>query len=199
MISCIAGTAYAALRKLAPNGEDTLVIFGQGPVGLMATIMAKAMGARVIAVDPVADRLELARRFQADEVVNPLTGDWVEAVRDLSGGMGARLALETSGHASAHQGVIDVLRPNGQGAFVGFGASEPTVNLSQIISKQLVLMGSFVMPVHYYEDLVDFILRHDLSPQFQALITHRFPLTAAAEAFGVADAGRAGKVLFVWE
>jgi threonine dehydrogenase-like Zn-dependent dehydrogenase len=199
LIACIAGTCYSALRKLRPNGEETVVIFGQGPVGLTGTIMARAMGARVIGVDPVSERLELAKRLGADVVLDPGVGDLAAAVRDLTHGAGAELAYETSGSPAAHQGVIDVLKLGGRAAFVGFGSSAPSVNLTAIIGKQLTLMGSFVMPMPYYDDLVRFMLRYNLSAPFQQMITHRFPITAAAEAFRVADSARAGKVIFAWD
>jgi len=199
MIACIAGTCFSALRKLRPNGEDTVVVFGQGPVGLMGTIMARAMGARVIGVDPTEERLDLARRVGADAVVNPARVDLVAAIKELTGGAGADAALETSGSTAAHQGVIDVLRLNGRGVFVGFGSTEPSVNLTSIIERQLVLMGSYVMPMPYYWDLVDFILEHDLPARFQQIITHRFEISEAPEAFQVADAGKAGKIMLVWD
>jgi len=199
MIACIAGTCFSAARKLQPNGEDTVVVFGQGPVGLMGVLMLKAMGARVIGVDPVGERLALAEELGADEVLNPDAVDLVAAVGDLTGRAGADAALETSGSAAAHRAVIDVLRPGGRGVFVGIGSRERSVNLTSIVGKQLVLMGSFVMPIHYYADLVDFIVAHDLPSGFGRMITHRFPLTEAAEAFRVADGGRAGKIMFVWE
>ena len=199
LIGCIAGTSFSALRKLCPNGEDTIAVFGQGPVGLMGTIMAKAMGARVIAVEPTEERRTLALKVGADEAVDPTMGDLGAAVRGLTGGAGADLALETSGSAAAHQGVLDVLRVNGKAVFVGFGAQGRTVNLTSIIGKQLTLMGSFVMPIHYYDGLVRFLLRHGLSARFKDMITHRFSLTEAEEAFRLADAGKAGKILFVWE
>ena len=199
MIACISGTCYSAARRMRPNGEDTVVVFGQGPVGLTGNLMIKAMGARVIGVDPVDERLSLARDLGTDEVINPNRIDLVGAVKELTGGTGADAALETSGSPAAHQGVIDVLRRNGRGVFVGFGSSEPSVNLTSIIGKQVTLMGSFVMPIHFYQDLVDLMIEHDLSFAFQRLITHRFPLTEAAEAFRVADAGKSGKVMFVWD
>jgi propanol-preferring alcohol dehydrogenase len=199
MIACIAGTCFTAARKMQPNGEDTVVVFGQGPVGLVGLLMIKAMGARVIGVDPVEERLALAKELGADEVINPDDVDLVEAIRDLTGGEGADAALETSGRPAAHRGVIDVLRRNGRGVFVGFGSREPSVNLTSIIGKQLTLMGSFVMPIHFYQDLVDFMIDHDLSAAFQRMITHRYPLTEAAEAFRVADEARSGKVMFVWD
>jgi propanol-preferring alcohol dehydrogenase len=199
MIACIAGTCYSAMRKLRPNGEDTVAVFGQGPVGLTGMLMAKAMGARTIGVDPVEKRLALARKLGVDEVVNSGTVDTAKAIRDLTKGTGVGMALETSGSPEAHRAVIDSLRVNGAAAFVGFGSREPSVNLTSIIGRQLRLMGSFVMPIHYYEDLVDFMLAHDLSSSFQTMITHRFKITEAAEAFRVADAGNAGKIMFAWE
>src|SRR5262249_10139951 len=68
-ISCGTGTAYGALRRLELSGRDTLAVFGQGPVGLSATQLGTAMGARVIAVDLSAERRQLAREFGAESVI----------------------------------------------------------------------------------------------------------------------------------
>lgn len=199
LIACIAGTCYSAMRKLQPDGETDMVIFGQGPVGLIGTIMAKALGARVISVDPSPPRLELARALGADVTLNPSEVEVGPMVRELTQGRGADRAFETSGSAVAHRGVIDVLGRNGVGVFVGFGRAGESVDLTAIIGKQLTLRGSFVMPIHWYDDLVRFLLRHDLPSKCQTLITHRYPITEAATAFAMADSAQAGKVVFVWE
>jgi (R,R)-butanediol dehydrogenase / meso-butanediol dehydrogenase / diacetyl reductase len=96
-IACGTGTAYAALKRLDVSGRDTLAIFGQGPVGLSATQLATAMGARVIAVDPSAERRDMARAMGAEVALDPSTGDPVEAIRALSHGEGADATLECSG------------------------------------------------------------------------------------------------------
>ena len=70
-IACGSGTAYGALRRMNISGRDTIAIFGQGPVGLAGTQFAKAMGARVIALDINPQRLARAKEFGADEVVDP--------------------------------------------------------------------------------------------------------------------------------
>lgn len=205
MIACIAATGFSSLRKLALNGEDTLIVFGQGPVGLTGTIMAKALGARVIGVDPVPERRALSAALGADEVLDPGAGasaseiDLNAAVRALTGGMGADAAFETSGSAAARQAVIQVLRRGGRAAFVGIGAQGPTTDLGGIIGNELTLMGSFVMPIHYYWDLVDFMLQYDLPARYQQMITHRYRLEDAGEAFLVAESARAGKVVFEWD
>src|SRR5450756_124888 len=83
-IACGSGTAYSALRRMNLSGNDTIAIFGQGPVGLAATQYAKAMGAKVIALDISPQRLERAKAFGADAAVNPGSNDPVAAIRDLS-------------------------------------------------------------------------------------------------------------------
>ena len=110
MIACIAATGFSSLRKLQLNGEDTLVVFGQGPVGLTGDIMGQALGARVIGVDLVPERLALAKKLGVKLVANPGACDLLATIRDLTGGRGADAAYETSGSAAGHQGVLDVLK-----------------------------------------------------------------------------------------
>ena len=92
-ISCGTGTAWGTLEMIDIRGDDTIVIFGQGPVGLSATRLATAMGARVIATDIAPHRVDLARTFSADAVVNAAEVSSVrDAVRELTRGRGATKA-----------------------------------------------------------------------------------------------------------
>src|SRR5262245_14200956 len=76
-VSCGTGTAYQALRRLDISGRDTLAVFGQGPVGLSATMLGAAMGARIMAVDVGRERRELAQMFGGGASVDPgATGAW---------------------------------------------------------------------------------------------------------------------------
>src|SRR5919198_882003 len=88
-ISCGTGTAYGALKRLDVSGRDTLAVFGQGPVGLSATMLGVAMGARVIAVDTVAERRALAKELGAEAVIDPKAVDPVVAIHELTQGEGA--------------------------------------------------------------------------------------------------------------
>jgi len=198
LIACIVATGYSAMRKLRCNGEDTLLVMGQGPVGLVGDILGKALGARVLGVDLAPERLRLGEAAGADATL-PAGQDLAAALRDLTGGAGATAAYETSGSVAGRQAVIDGLGVHGRAAFVGFGGGEPSLPVAPIIGKELTITGSFVMPVGYYWDLVDLMLSSDLSARFQRIITHRFDLADAAEAMAVADEGRCGKVVFVWE
>lgn len=196
-IACIAGTAYSALLKLAPSGRDTLAIFGLGPEGLVAGMMAKAFGSRVIGFELVGERLDLARRIGLDYVFDAGEVDPAAVVRGLTEGRGADGALETSGSPIAQVQAVRLVRKRGKVVFVGAGHEEPCIAPWWIMQREVTLMGTFVMPIYLYEDLVRFILRHRLD--LEQVVTHRFSIEDAAEAFRLADSRRAGKILFVWE
>jgi len=196
LMACAAGTAFSSMHKLQVSGQDTLVIFGQGPVGLCGLLVAKALGGRVIGVDPIPERRALALQLGADKALDPGQTDVLTAVRDLTHGDGADLAFETSGSAAGQNGAVDCLRLGGKAVFVGFGVQDKTLNPSQFIGRQLTLMGSFVMPVYMYYDLAQFVLDHDLP--LDRMVTHRFPLEKAPEAFALFDQGATGKVVLEW-
>jgi len=200
LIACAAGTAFSALRKLQVSGNDTVVIFGQGPVGMNCLIMARGMGGRVIAVEPIAQRRALARKLGADEIIDPNSSDVRSAVRSLTKGEGADVALDCSGSDAARDGAITCLRLGGKAAFVGLGsrpAGEPSpINALHLIGSQITVMGSFVMPISNYWDLADFIVQRRL-PMLE-MITHRFSIEEAPEAVALFDGGRTGKVIIEW-
>src|SRR5499425_2926822 len=100
-VSCGTGTAYGALKRLDVSGRDTLAVFGQGPVGLSATLLGAAMGARVIAIDVTGARLDLARELGAEATINAAEVDPILAVRELTHGEGADATLDCTGNATA--------------------------------------------------------------------------------------------------
>jgi D-arabinose 1-dehydrogenase-like Zn-dependent alcohol dehydrogenase len=87
-VACGTGTAFAALKRMRLCGADTLAVFGQGPVGLSATVLGVAMGARVIAVETSPERMKLAREFGAAAVLDAAKEDAVAAIREITGGAG---------------------------------------------------------------------------------------------------------------
>ena len=142
-ISCGSGTAYGALRRMNVSGRDTIAIFGQGPVGLAGTQFAKAMGARVIALDTNPQRLERAREFGADELVNPGSNDPVEAIKELTHGKYADLSLDTSSNREARLNAIRSTKVWGTMCFVGEGG-DVTIDVSpHLLRRQMTLIASW--------------------------------------------------------
>jgi propanol-preferring alcohol dehydrogenase len=196
VISCQGGTAYAPLRRLGASGRDTIVVSGLGPVGLCVTLMGKAMGARMIGLDPMAERRELARGLDIDAALDPGDPDAVGQVRELTEG-GADALVETSGRPEAHAKIADYLRVNGQAAIVGLGSTEPSINPISFFGKQLTLFASNLYPEWMLPEIFSFVQRHRVP--LSRIITHRARLAEAPEMFRLADSATAGKVIFRFE
>src|SRR5687767_15250371 len=105
-ISCGTGTAWGALKRIDVSGRDTLAVFGQGPVGLSATMLGRAMGARVIALDVIAERRALAKELGADVVLDPAAADPVTRLRELTHGEGVDAAIACSAHPDARLAAV---------------------------------------------------------------------------------------------
>ncbi|MFW5984306.1 MAG: zinc-binding dehydrogenase, partial [Halobacteria archaeon] len=118
----------------AENAEipvgGTVAVFAQGPVGLMATKGARLQGAgRVIAVETVDRRKELAREYGADEVVDFEDGDPVEQIRDLTNGEGVDAAIEALGTSGTFEQCVKVTKAGGTVANVGYHGEGEYVNI----------------------------------------------------------------------
>ncbi len=196
-ISCGTGTAWNGLKKMEISGRDTVVVFGQGPVGASGTLSAKAMGAKVIAVDVVSERLALAKELGADHVINGQEVDTVEAVRELTGGLGAAATLETSGNPLARQQALKSLRPFGRCCYVGIGGAAEIDFNADVIFKVATIFGSWTFSKAELIEIERFFV--DTKAPLNKLITHRYRLDQAVEAFKEFDGAKTGKCVFVMD
>lgn len=192
-IACGTGTAWCGLKKMNVAGGDTVAIFGQGPVGLSGTASAVAMGARVIAVDVIPERLALARKLGADAVIDAGAGGVVGAIRDLTGGRGASAALETSGNAAAREQSLEALKLFGRACFVGIGGPAAIDFNRDVIFKVVTIYGSWTFSKAELIAIARFMV--EMKVPIDRLITHHFTLDQAAEAFRIFDAGATGKCM----
>ena len=194
-ISCGTGTAYGALLRLDLSARDTIVIIGQGPVGLSATQLASAMGARVIAVDVSSERAALAKTFGAADAIDASAGDPVEAIMALTGGKGAKKVLETSGAPAGRSTAVRSAARWGTVCLVGEGG-EMTLNVSiDVIRKQLTIVGSWTVNSAKLADCIRFIADHGL--EVDRLFTDRWTLDRAEDAYKAFDKQAAGKGVFI--
>lgn len=189
-VSCGTGTAFGAIRRMEMQAGSSVAVFGQGPVGLSATMLANAMGARVIAVDINAARLDTATAFGADTTVNAADTDPAEAIRDLTGG-GADCSIECSGFPDASAAAIQALRSWGHACFVGMGPAASFDVTNDVIRKQLTLHGSWTFSAAGQRDCARFVAERKLP--VDDLFTHRFSIDEAEEAYQLFDAGQTGK------
>ncbi|WP_083255985.1 zinc-dependent alcohol dehydrogenase family protein [Domibacillus iocasae] len=191
------GTLYHAQKRLNISGRDTLVMFGLGPMGNAGVMIAKGLGATVIAVDMLDERLEMAKELGADYTINGKEANVLEEIARITNGQGADAAIDCSGSPYAENDALSCVRPHGRVAFIG-ESKETTIKPSeQLIRKQITVMGSWYFPIHEYDEIADFIVKKNLP--VEKLVTHTFPLTEAETAFRLFDERKTEKAVFIWE
>jgi len=194
-ISCGTGTAYQALRRMQLRGGQTIAIVGQGPVGLSATQLAAAMGARVIALDVSEQRLARAKDFGAEAVIGREPEDPAAGIRELTHGLGADMALDTSGAAEGRLTAVRGTRAWGVACFVG-EAGSVTLDVSpDMLRKQLTVIGSWTFSTVVQAECARFIV--DRKVAVDRLFTDRWQLAQAEEAYRVFDTQTSGKGVFL--
>ncbi len=194
-ISCGTGTAYGALKRLDLAGDETIVIFGQGPVGLSGTQLAKAMGARVIALDVSAERRQLAIDFGADIVIDPLDNDVVTAIKDHTRGEGAHKSLDCSSNAEARAQAVRCVRTWGKACYVGEGGDVNLDVSNDLIRRQVTLIGSWTFSKNGQAECASFVSERKID--VDGLFTHEFELKDAKHAYQLFDQQTTGKGVFL--
>jgi threonine dehydrogenase-like Zn-dependent dehydrogenase len=193
-IACGTGTAWGGLRRLQLTGRETIVIVGQGPVGLSATMLAAAQGARVIALDISAERLGRSARFGAWATINPAQENPVEAILALTGGRGAELALETSGSTRGAADALAALGVWGRACFLGIGA-QVHFDVKEYMARQVTVMTSWSMSSVGQLECADFVVKRGI--EVDQLFTDRWNLEEAVAAYAKFDQQSAGKGVFL--
>lgn len=186
------GVVVNAMSKVkAQPGEITTVI-GGGPVGLFATSLLKAAGAKVIACDLKPVRRELLKKCGADVVINPKEENLVEVVNENSKGYGAHVVVEAVG--SQLPLALDVLAFGGRLAQIGIPSKDITFRPFQIYAKEAQIFGSFLMK-NAMNDTIR-ILEANLIP-LDTIITHVLPLEEVNEGIEIARQGEGGKIVIM--
>jgi threonine dehydrogenase-like Zn-dependent dehydrogenase len=194
--ACVGGTAFCALQKGETSKGETVVVFGLGPVGLSVALLATQMGASVIGLDLIDARLQLGLQIGCQAVIDVRVEDPVTAILGLTDGLGTPVVVECSGSPDAQQAAIQSAAIRGRVILVGHN-DELTIDPSKqlLIRREVSLMGSWVFSRADLVDLLSFLDRERFS--FKSIITHRFPLTGAAEAFSLFDRRETGKVILI--
>jgi threonine dehydrogenase-like Zn-dependent dehydrogenase len=196
ILACQAGTAYWPLTRLAVNGRDLLVVSGLGPLGLLATLLATAMGARVAGIDPAPGRRELAERLGARLTLDPSAGPVADQLRDTHPD-GADKLIETSGAPTAQAAIGDLLKPRGHAAIVGLGTEQFAMPLARLVHREITVSGASIYPATLFPEMCRFVRDHDL--KLDSVVSHVYPLERGPDAFRVAEAADSGKVLFTFD
>ena len=188
-VSCGTGTAYGALRRMNAVGGSTIAVFGQGPVGISATLLGAKMGMRVIAVETNKERLKLAKQFGAEQALTP--EEFEQQKKDLTRGEGVDLAMDTTGHSGARIAAVRSAKTWGTVCFVGEGG-DVTINVSpDMLRKQLTIIGSWTFSAMGQAECARFVVDNGI--ELEKIFSHRWKLDQASEAYRVFDTQSTGK------
>jgi len=191
-ISCGTGTAWGALHRLGLSGDQTIAIFGQGPVGLSATLLASEMGARVIALDTGEERLARAKEFGADVLINPAkTENVVQAIRDLTHGRGAHASLDASSSPKARADAVKCVRTWGKACFVGEGDTVTLDVSNDMLRRQVTIIGSWTFSSVGQGECARYVADREID--LDRLFTQRWKLEQAEQAYQLFDKQTSGK------
>jgi len=192
-VACGFGTVYEGLRKIGISGDDDVLITGLGPVGLAAGALCRKLGARhIIGIDVVEERIQLALTLGLCDEALRSGPDNVAEVRALTGGRGVERAIDCSANDAARATAIRATRKWGRIVFLGEGGRVEFNPSPDMIHDQKTIYGSWVTSTCLMEDLVERLVRWNLHPA--DLVTHRFALDHAGEAYALMASGKCGKV-----
>jgi len=189
-----------AHTKLVIRPEDTVVIIGAGPAGIIHTSLSKNLRpAKIIVSDLINYRLEAAKQFGADLIVNPKNESLIEKVREVTSGRGADVVIVTAPNAEA---VAEGLKTCRRGGTVCLFAPTPPSTQVSVSPRRLFFSEIRIVPSYstsHIETRTALKLISSGKIKAKELITHRFPLSETSEAFKTAEKGECLKVVILNE
>lgn len=205
------GFAHAALSEpccsvlathdRAGTGQgDTVVILGAGPIGCLHVAVAKMHVARAIVTECSERRRELAARFDPDLIIDAASQDVVARVREFTKGLGADIVICANPVAETQQQGVDMVRKGGKVLLFGGlpkGSPMTTLDGNKIHYGEIEVLGTFSYHPRVHRRALD-LLADGMLPA-DKIITHQFPLGQINDAYRMAAAGDALKVLICFE
>ena len=177
-------------------GEDVLIT-GSGPIGIMATAIARFVGARHIVVTDINEyRLSLAEKMGASRIVNIQKEKLDDIINELGMKEGFDVGLEMSGNGSALHDMIRAMHHGGKIALLGIPPVDTGVDWNQIIFKGLQIKGIYGREM--FETWYKMASLIQAGLVLDPVITHKFNVTEYQHAFEMVDSGKSGKVLLDW-
>jgi threonine 3-dehydrogenase len=177
-------------------GEDVLIT-GAGPIGIMATAIARHVGARHIVVTDVNDyRLELALKLGATRAINVTRESIDDTMKSLGMAEGFDVGLEMSGNPRALRDLLRTMHHGGNVALLGIPPDETAIDWNDVIFKGLMLKGVYGREMFETWYKMAAMLQSGLD--IRPIITHRFPIADFRAGFEVMRSGQSGKVILDW-
>lgn len=181
-----------------PVKDRSVVILGCGPIGLMGIDVAKAYGAKqIIAIEVNQYRRDLAKKLQADVIINPIEEDVYQKVMEVTKGKGVDVVCDFSGNKGAIELAFKYVKPGGGLSLLGLPNEKITIDLANdIVFKGVHVYGVVGRRIYETWDQVKYLVSNDLL-HFDQFVTHQFPLSQINEAAEVMNHKNCGKIILI--
>jgi L-iditol 2-dehydrogenase len=178
-------TVMKGIETLCLKPDETVLVIGQGPIGLMMGFLAKRAGARVIASDLFSQRLTIAKTYGLTNTIDASAVDAVGRTRELTEGRGADAVILAVAGNGLIRPAMDATRPGGRILlFAQTQRSDATIDSAAVCVDEKALLGSYSASVDLQEESVRFVFSREMD--LASLYSHRFPLAQAVEALKLA-------------
>jgi L-iditol 2-dehydrogenase len=178
-------TCMKGIERLELKAGETVLVIGQGPIGIILSILAQRAGTRVITSDLYSQRLTIAKTLGLEIVIDASRIDAVQAVRGETEGRGADAVILAVGGNSLIRTAVDAARPGGRVLlFAQTAHGEASIDPAAVCVDEKTLLGSYSASVELQNDSVRFVMNREAN--LERLISHRFSLSCSVEALHLA-------------
>jgi L-iditol 2-dehydrogenase len=178
-------TCIKGIERLAVTAGETVLVIGQGPIGIILSRLAQRAGAKVVTSDLYPQRLTIGASFGLQIQIDASRMDTVKSAREMTEGRGADAAILAVGGNALIQTAMNAVRPGGRVLlFAQTARGEATIDPAAVCVDEKTLLGSYSASVELQEESVRFVMDREMD--LEKLISHRFPLSQSVEAFALA-------------
>ena len=184
--TCMKGIEALRMKPTEDVPGETVLVIGQGPIGIILSVLARRAGARVITSDLYPQRLKIGESFGLQSTVDASQTNVVERVRELTEGRGADAVILTVGSNNLICPAMDAARPGGRVLlFAQTQHGEAVIDPAAVCVDEKSLVGSYSASVDLQEESVRFVMNREMN--LEGLISHRFPLREITQALHLAS------------
>jgi L-iditol 2-dehydrogenase len=178
-------TCMKGIEALRLRPGETVLTIGQGPIGIILSVLAHRAGASLITSDLHAQRLKIGLTFGLERTIDASQANVVDRVRELTSGRGADAVILAVGGNALIRTAMDAARPGGRVLlFAQTQHGEAVIDPAAICVDEKILVGSYSASVHLQEESVRFVMNREMD--LERLVSHRFPLAESAAALDLA-------------
>ncbi len=178
-------TCMKGIEALRLHRGETVLTIGQGPIGIILSVLARRKGASLITSDLYPERLRIGTSFGLEKTIDASRGNVVERVRELTDGRGADAVILAVGGSALIRTAMDAARPGGRVLlFAQTQHGEAVIDPAAICVDEKTLLGSYSASVDLQEEAANFVMNREMD--LGSLVSHRFPLSASPEALDLA-------------